>query len=63
MSGGEVSVAIINYGVGNLLSIYTAFKRAGASPRIVEDLREAYEHDAIIFPGVGAFKPVIRKLQ
>ena len=63
MSEGGVSVAIINYGVGNLLSIYTAFKRAGASPRIVEDLWEAYEHDAIVFPGVGAFKPVIRKLQ
>jgi glutamine amidotransferase len=63
LSGGEVSVAIINYGVGNLLSIYTAFRKAGASPRILEDFREAYELDAIIFPGVGAFKPAIRKLQ
>jgi glutamine amidotransferase len=60
---GGVRVAIINYGVGNLLSIYAAFKRAGASPEIVEDLREAGELDAVVFPGVGAFKPAIRKLQ
>lgn len=63
MSGGGVGVAIINYGVGNLLSIYTALRRAGASPRIIEDLREAEEFEAVVFPGVGAFKPAIRKLR
>ena len=61
--GGGVSVAIINYGVGNLLSIYTSLERVGAKPEIVDEVEEAEEFDAVVFPGVGAFKPAIRKLE
>ncbi len=57
-----MSVAIVNYGVGNLLSICTSLKKVGASPRIVDDIIRVKEFDAVIFPGVGAFKPAIRKL-
>jgi len=56
-------VAIINYGVGNLLSIYTSLERVGAKPKIVDEVGEAGEFDAVVFPGVGAFKPAIRKLE
>lgn len=63
LARGEISAAIINYGVGNLLSISVALKRAGASPTIVENLREAEGCDALILPGVGAFKPAIMKLR
>lgn len=62
MRGGEVSVAIINYGVGNLLSISTSLRKVGAEPRIVENIRDVESFDAVVLPGVGAFKPAIRKL-
>ncbi|RLG05120.1 MAG: imidazole glycerol phosphate synthase subunit HisH [Thaumarchaeota archaeon] len=62
MRGGEVSVAIINYGVGNLLSISTSLRRAGAEPKIIGDIKDAESFDAMVFPGVGAFKPAVRKL-
>ena len=63
MKGGEVSVAIINYGVGNLLSIYTSLQKVGARPKIVQDVKEAESFDCVILPGVGAFKPAMRKLE
>jgi len=63
LSGGEVSVAIVNYGVGNLLSIYTGLERVGAKPKIVDEIGEAEELDAVVFPGVGAFKPAMGKLE
>ena len=62
MSGGEVRVAIINYGVGNLLSIATSLSRVGAQPVVINSIDEAENFDAVVFPGVGAFKPAMAKL-
>ncbi|MCD6409448.1 MAG: hypothetical protein J7L98_03785 [Candidatus Verstraetearchaeota archaeon] len=58
MSGGEVRVAIVNYGVGNLLSIATSLSRVGAQPTVIKSIDEAESFDAVVFPGVGAFKPL-----
>ena len=55
-------MAIINYGVGNLLSISTSLRKAGAKPKIIENIKDAESFDAMVFPGVGAFKPAIKKL-
>lgn len=48
-------VAIVDYGMGNLVSVRNALEAVSAEPRIVTsgaDLREAH---AIVLPGVGAF--------
>lgn len=54
---------IIDYGVGNLGSIFNMFKRVGASPLIsskVEDVRAA---DKLILPGIGAFDNVMNQFR
>jgi len=50
-----MKVIILNYGVGNLFSISSAFKRLGAE---VEIRAEPAEADLIVLPGVGAFSSV-----
>ncbi len=48
-------IAIVNYGVGNLGSVYRALEECGGTPFITtspEDLKKA---DGIILPGVGSF--------
>jgi imidazole glycerol-phosphate synthase subunit HisH len=50
-------IAIVDYGMGNLFSIYNALNRVDASLKIVndpEDLSLA-NADGIVIPGVGAF--------
>jgi len=48
-------IAIVNYGMGNLFSIYNALTRVGADPRVVRDPEELAGADGIVIPGVGAF--------
>ncbi len=61
-----VRVAIVRYGVGNILSVYSALREAGAEPLIVEtagDAEGAAEKvDALILPGVGSFGRAMRFL-
>ncbi len=58
-------IAVINYGVGNLKSIVKALEFVGGKAEVVEASRIekiASDVDAIVFPGVGAFKSAITKL-
>ncbi|MFQ5999088.1 MAG: imidazole glycerol phosphate synthase subunit HisH [Candidatus Bathyarchaeia archaeon] len=57
------SFTIIDYGVGNLMSVSKALKSVGALPTITKDLREALEAEAIVLPGVGAYQPAMKKLR
>ncbi len=47
------SIAIIDHGAGNLVSITQALARVGATPFIVETPSEASTADALVLPGVG----------
>ena len=49
-----MKIALINYGMGNIRSVYNALTFLGASPTIVETASEITEKK-IIIPGVGAF--------
>ncbi|MDK2795375.1 MAG: imidazole glycerol-phosphate synthase subunit HisH [Archaeoglobaceae archaeon] len=55
-------IAIINYGVGNLRSVYNAIEKVGGRAKITSEPEEIKKASAIIFPGVGAFKPAIEKI-
>jgi len=57
------SIAIVDYGVGNLMSIRMGVERAGGLPTTTKSLEEALEADGLILPGVGAFKPAMNFLQ
>ncbi len=48
-------IAIVNYGMGNLFSIYNALDRVGADPKIICDPEGLAGADGIVVPGVGAF--------
>jgi len=52
----QKNVAIIDYGVGNLYSLFKAFEYLNADIFITEDADKIMSADAIILPGVGAFK-------
>jgi len=48
-------VAIIDYGLGNIKSVYNAVKYVGGEPVVAEEPEDAWG-DALIIPGVGAFR-------
>lgn len=54
--------AIIDYGAGNLMSVYNAMKYIGAECKVTEELDEIRAADALILPGVGAFPKAVRAL-
>lgn len=54
-------LVIVDYGVGNLGSLFNIFKRVGASPTISGDRNIIKSADKLVLPGVGAFDPVMKK--
>ena len=51
----SVAVAIVDYGVGNLLSVGRAVAAAGGEPRLVGTPGEIAAAERLLLPGVGAF--------
>jgi glutamine amidotransferase len=49
------SVAVLDYGSGNLRSAERALERAGATVTVTADLRLAESADGLVVPGVGAY--------
>lgn len=58
----KVRVAIIDYGMGNLRSVQKGLILQGAEVVITDDRREMEESDALVLPGVGAFRDAIERL-
>jgi len=56
-------LTIIDYGVGNLRSVYMAFKRLGVEARVTADPAEVRAARALVLPGVGAFGDAMESLQ
>jgi len=50
-----MTVAIINYGMGNLASVRKAFEDIGAEVQITSDPNAIRDANRIVLPGVGAF--------
>lgn len=59
------TVAVIDYGMGNLHSIAKALQHAdsGAHVVITADAKTILEADRVVFPGVGAMRDCMRALQ
>ena len=56
-------VAIIDYGVGNLLSLKCALEKAGLETTVGLSKRQIKKADAIALPGVGNFSAAAAKLE
>jgi len=57
------SVAVVDYGAGNLVSIRNALSLLGAEVRIATSAEDLDGADAILVPGVGASEPAMARLR
>ncbi len=55
-------IAIVDYGVGNLFSLCSSFKKIGADAVVTADRKTIENAGKIILPGVGAFADARKKL-
>ena len=56
------TVAVVDYGLGNLRSVAGAIERLGRQPVITSDPAELERAERLILPGVGAFGDGMRNL-
>lgn len=56
-------IAVIDYGVGNLMSVTNALQYIGRESKITDQASDLERADGIILPGVGAFPDAAEKLQ
>ncbi len=55
MINKSARVTIVDYGVGNLLSVVRALEKCGANALLTNDAKSIIEANRLILPGVGAF--------
>jgi len=55
-------IAIVNYGLGNVLAIANIYKRLGIAAEIVDSPQQLSSAEKIILPGVGAFDWAMTRL-
>ena len=58
-----IRVAIINYGIGNIRSLYNSLKRIEVEAEIITDPDTINQFDKIFLPGVGSYKDAIEKIK
>ncbi|MBM4141602.1 MAG: imidazole glycerol phosphate synthase subunit HisH, partial [Nitrospira sp.] len=55
-------IAIVDYGMGNLRSVEKGFLKVGVNAKVVSGPRAIDDAEAIVLPGVGAFRDCMRNL-
>ena len=55
-------VVIIDYGMGNLKSVYNALNKIGCRCKVSSEVRDIRTASGLILPGVGAFKDCMDNL-
>lgn len=58
-----MSVAIINYGAGNIKSLEFALNRLGVTPVVTANPEKILQSNFVIFPGVGHADYALKKLK
>lgn len=58
-----VDVTIIDYGVGNLLSVQRGFEHCGAHVTVTSDPEVILRSERLVLPGVGAFRDAMMELE
>jgi glutamine amidotransferase len=59
----SAKVTVVDYGVGNILSIKRALEHCGADVELTDEHGRILEANRIILPGVGAFKSAMVALE
>jgi glutamine amidotransferase len=55
-------IAVVDYGAGNLRSVSRALARSGLAPEVTSDPAVVRAADAVVLPGVGAFRDAVANL-
>ncbi|MDN3311811.1 imidazole glycerol phosphate synthase subunit HisH [Microbacterium oryzae] len=63
MSAERPSVAVLEYGSGNVHSAVKALEAAGAAVELTRDRATVLGADGLLVPGVGAFQAVMEQLE
>ena len=58
-----MKVTLVNYGIGNMLSVRRAFEHAGADVLLTDNAKDIACADRLIVPGVGAFQKCMNAIQ
>lgn len=56
-------VAIVDYGVGNVLSVLNGLRYLGYDARVTSAPQQLLSADALVMPGVGAYRAAMTRLQ
>ncbi|MBP3357574.1 MAG: imidazole glycerol phosphate synthase subunit HisH, partial [Opitutales bacterium] len=56
-------MAVIDYGMGNLMSVWRAWQHVGADAKIISSPTEMDSADVLVFPGQGCITDTIKLLQ
>ena len=59
----SVRVAILDYGMGNLRSVYKALEHVRAEPELTSDHARVREAGAVVLPGVGAMPKAMEQVR
>ena len=55
-------IVIIDYGMGNIRSVFNAFSYLGSTPNVSSSIKDIASADALILPGVGSFRVAMEHL-
>ena len=55
-------ITIVDYGMGNLGSIFNMFKKIGFESKITSDIEEIKDATKIVLPGVGSFDNAMKRI-
>ena len=58
-----IRVAIINYGIGNIRSLYNSLKKIDVEAEIITDPESIHTFNKVFLPGVGSYKDAIEKIK
>ena len=58
-----ISVAIFDYGAGNIFSLKTSLEKNGASVDVITSFDQVKNYSGLLLPGVGNFDPAIRSIR
>jgi glutamine amidotransferase len=56
-------IVIVDYGMGNLRSVWKALEKAGGQVKVSDKAEDLKEARGVVLPGVGAFSPAISNLR
>jgi len=57
-----LTIAVVDYGMGNLRSVARAIERVGGKPEVTDKAATVAAADALVVPGVGHFGACMRNL-